>query len=189
MLSSFSSSAWMRSTITAPVSTSVMWSVIASAMTRRLAVGRPAVAAGLRVDATAGLSCELVGRRHQPSRLPFRLARDHSRAPLAREVQHRPQFAEPVQEIQAEVVLFPAGPQRAREVAIARPEHGVGPVPQPGDRLSALIAFELPPPRRRDGPVSPGRGVLADEAGHLIGQLGHGDVQALQAAKDLALVL
>jgi hypothetical protein len=106
--------------------------------------GREAGCAGV-VAATAGFGGELVGDGGEEPGLPFGLAGEGGAGALVGEVEHGPEFGQPVQGVEAEGVLVPALPQATGEVAVAGAVDLVDPGAQGGDGGFAGFALEVPP--------------------------------------------
>ena len=91
----------------------------------------------------------------------------------------RPQLGEQVEPVQAQRVLFPAWSEGGGELPVAGPVHLGDPAAEPVQRVLAVLAVQLPPPRRRHWPVAvPVLGVRirvagrAAEAGEQFRELG-----------------
>jgi hypothetical protein len=78
------------------------------------------------------------------------LRRQDFRAAVRGEIQDRPQLTKPVECVQAQRMILPAGREQRREPPIARAVDLADPGTQPGQGCLAIRAVDLPPPGRRD---------------------------------------
>ena len=111
-------------------------------------------ARGARVAAAVGLGPQLFGQGGQEAGLVFGLGGQQPGGAFGLEVEGRPQLAEDVQAVQAQVVGGPARTQGGGQVTIAGAVDLLDPGAQPGDGFAAFGGRELPPRRGRVGVVT-----------------------------------
>ena len=98
--------------------------------------------------AAGGFEVHLFGESGEKPGLPFGLAGDGRGGAVGGKVEERPEFHEPVQAVETEWVLVPAGAEGGGEVAEAGAVDLLDPGSQPGKSLFTFVAGELPPPGR-----------------------------------------
>ena len=134
---------------------------------------RPARAGG--VAAAAGLVGHLLGRGGQQAGLPFALGGEDAGGAARAEVEHGPQLAEPVEEVQAQGVLLPARQQRGGDLPVAGPVDLIDPGAESAEGGVAFRPGDLPPSRRGDrliGMVFLVAVLVLGEFGELTGERG-----------------
>src|SRR5216684_7387290 len=107
----------------------------------------------LGVLAAGGFEVHLLGEGGEQAGLPFGLAGEERCASFAGEVEDGPEFHEPVEPVQAQQVLFPAGSEGGGEVPVAGPVDLLDPGTQPHAGFLTVRAAEFPPPRGGHGLV------------------------------------
>jgi hypothetical protein len=107
----------------------------------------------LCVLAASGFEAHLLGEGGEQARLPFALAGDRPDGAVGRQVEQGPQLHEPVEAVEAQCVLVPAGTEGGGEVTIAGAVDLLDPGSQPGETFLAFVAGELPPPGSRCGAI------------------------------------
>lgn len=105
------------------------------------------------------------------------------------EVENRPEFTEPVENVQAQGMLLPAGREHGSEPAVARLVDMADPGTQAIDRQLAFQVIDLPPWRRQDRLVAVAGGVVvvlagACEQGELVSQGCDVAVEPVEAVED-----
>jgi len=137
--------------------------------------------------AAGGLDVHLLGQGRKEAGLPFGLAGEDGCVSRGAEVEGGPQFHEPVEPVEAERVLFPAGAEGGGQVAIAGPVDLLDPGAEAGKRLFTFITFELPPPGSAGGLARvavPPAVAGCRHAGQLRGEASHLLVESVERTED-----
>src|ERR1022692_2817596 len=142
------------------------------------------------VLAAGGVGGHLVGGCGQQAGLPLALGGQDAGGAVRVEVQDGPELAEPVQGVQAQGMVFPAGREDGGELAVAGLVDLADPGAEPVQRGVAFWPGELPPSWRRDRQVASrvlGVVAVAGDVGEMPGEGGDLLVEPVQQLRDHAV--